>query len=261
MKRDQTGCENTSESHRPFERLRDMLGERHLKTRSSDAVFDTAPQPGFCLENRKRITERELFQAAMADVTPIHHTRCHRMPPPQVRSPLPDGISKSGYGCAAEQKVVEQLRRLVDCGDGFEVCQTPEYMEGRGYNVSREVTRRLYNGDFSIQEHIDLHGLNAADAREAFLAFMQTAIANGTRAVLVVHGRGLSSPVKPVLKSGVFSWLTRSRIRKWVIAFTSARSCDGGAGATYVLLRHRPVTKRFRKQMGKNPGKASVSGI
>jgi len=30
-------------------------------------------------------------------------------------------------------------------------------------------------------------------------------------------------------------------------AFTSARSCDGGAGATYVLLRQRPVTKRMRK--------------
>jgi DNA-nicking Smr family endonuclease len=40
-------------------------------------------------------------------------------------------------------------------------------------------------------------------------------------------------------------------LRKWVIAFSSARSCDGGAGATYVLLRQRPLTMRFRKNVKK----------
>ena len=93
------------------------------------------------------------------------------------------------------------------------------------------------------------------DARDAFLGFMETAIASGKRAVLIVHGRGLSSPVAPVLKGKVFSWLTRGSIRKWVIAFTSARSCDGGAGATYVLLRLRPVTKRYRKNWKRSKGK------
>jgi DNA-nicking Smr family endonuclease len=31
------------------------------------------------------------------------------------------------------------------------------------------------------------------------------------------------------------------------MAFTSARLCDGGAGATYVLLRKHPATKRFKR--------------
>ena len=35
--------------------------------------------------------------------------------------------------------------------------------------------------------------------------------------------------------------------RKWILAFTSARLCDGGTGATYVLLRERPYTKRYGK--------------
>jgi DNA-nicking Smr family endonuclease len=83
---------------------------------------------------------------------------------------------------------------------------------------------------------------------EALEGFLGEAIASGKRAVLVVHGRGLSSPGKPILKAKVLEWLIYGPWRKWVIAFASARPCDGGAGATYVLLRRRPSTRRFRKQ-------------
>jgi DNA-nicking Smr family endonuclease len=44
----------------------------------------------------------------------------------------------------------------------------------------------------------------------------------------------------------VEEWLTRGPWRKWVVAYSSARIYDGGAGATYVLLRERPVSKRFK---------------
>jgi DNA-nicking Smr family endonuclease len=71
---------------------------------------------------------------------------------------------------------------------------------------------------------------------------------SGKRAVLVIHGRGLSSPAKPVLKSNVYRWLTTTPWHKWVIAFTSARLCDGGAGACYILLRRKPLTKKYRKK-------------
>ena len=70
--------------------------------------------------------------------------------------------------------------------------------------------------------------------------------------IFVVHGRGLKSPDKPVLKAKVFEWLTRGPLRAHVIALASARSCDGGAGATYVLLRRRPIGKRQRKRAQQN---------
>jgi len=91
---------------------------------------------------------------------------------------------------------------------------------------------------------VDLHGLNVAEAREVFDNFLKKSLSLGRQAVLIVHGRGLSSPLQPVLKAGVCRWLTSGQWRRQVIAFTSARSCDGGAGATYVLLRQRPVTRR-----------------
>ena len=62
--------------------------------------------------------------------------------------------------------------------------------------------------------------------------------------ILVVHGRGLNSKDQvPVLKDRMKSWLARGRMGRHVLAFTSARAVDGGAGALYVLLR-RDRTKR-----------------
>ncbi len=56
-----------------------------------------------------------------------------------------------------------------------------------------------------------------------------------------------SSPGEAILKNKVREWLSQGYWLKRVIAYASAQSYDGGAGATYVLLRHRPLTKRSRK--------------
>lgn len=181
-----------------------------------------------------------VFLAAMADVEPLSAvtkiTKRNPASPPKI---MPDDSDS------------EQVRKLIDLvlkGEGYSVADTPEYMEGTGYNVHPEMTRRLHQGDFSIQANLDLHGLNSAEAKKEFEAFLKRTIYTGKRAVLVIHGRGLSSPGEPVLKAKVHEWLTRSHWRKWVIAFTSAASHDGGAGATYILLRDRPVSKRLRKR-------------
>jgi DNA-nicking Smr family endonuclease len=240
---------------RPFEELKELIENKTVN--SGPIICDALETIG---ENSKKntsdsksgndiddmpvpISEKDLFLEAMADVEPIY--RGDRLEPTAaVRVPTDRGNDP-------DIETLQQLNNLVESGEGFVVANTPEYIEGTGYHIPPEIAKRLHRGDFSIQSHIDLHGLGVEDARDAFENFLKDAVTTGKRAVLIVHGRGLSSADKPVLKTKVIEWLTRGPWRKWVIAFSSARSCDGGAGASYVLLRRRPITRRHRKYIKK----------
>jgi len=189
-------------------------------------------------EVREPELDEDLFAKAMEGVAPIPRENfvekvCRVAPPERSRE-------------REESETLSKLEDLVKYGKGFNVADTPEYIEGTGYQVPPAIAKRLHRGDFSIQAHVDLHGYNAEDAKEIFEKFLRWAVFTNKKGVLIVHGRGLCSPAEPVLKKKVEEWLTRGPWRKWVVAYSSARICDGGAGATYVLLRERPVSKRFK---------------
>lgn len=183
--------------------------------------------------------EEELFEKAMEGVTPVSGGKyIERI----FQCELPESMRDK-----EDAEVLEKLIDLVKYGRGFNVADTPEYIEGTNYHVHPSVARRLHRGDYSIQAFVDLHGLLAKDAKEVFEKFLKWAVTTSKTGVLIVHGRGLSSPFEPVLKKKVVEWLTRGPWRKWVAAYSSARICDGGAGATYVLLRPRPVSNRLKR--------------
>ena len=182
--------------------------------------------------------EEQLFNKAMEGVAPISRDNCvERI----FQTGLPEGSSRQ-----EDAETLEKLADLVKYGKGFNVADTPEYIEGTNYRVHPSVAKRLHRGEYSIQAFVDLHGLLAEDAKEVFEKFLKWATTTGKTGVLIIHGRGLSSPSEPVLKKKVVEWLTHGPWRKWVAAYCSARICDGGAGATYVLLRPRPVSKRSK---------------
>ena len=197
------------------------------------------PEPA---EASKSVNEESAFREAMEGVKPIVKDKHHAQKTHLVNQP--DHLVHE-----PEQEVMQHLNNLVKYGEGFIISKTSEYMEGTGRDIPPEFAERLHRGDFSIQTHIDLHGMGAAQAKDTFENFLNEAIRSGKRAVLIIHGRGISSPGEPVLKNKVSEWLTRSHWRKWVIAFTSAQSYDGGAGATYVLLRHRLTSNRSREKL------------
>jgi DNA-nicking Smr family endonuclease len=182
--------------------------------------------------------EKDLFKKAMDGVTPISEKKYIEK---ISKIELPEGFKKKD-----DAETLKRLEDLVKYGTGFNVSDTPEYIEGTGYHVHPEIARRLHRGDYSIQAFVDLHGLLVEDAKEVFEKFLKWAVTTSKTGVLIIHGRGLSSPSEPILKNKVIEWLTRGPWRKWVVAYSSARKCDGGAGATYVLLRQRPVSKRFK---------------
>jgi len=226
---------NSSLKYNPFGGLKIVVKSRRLAhprtpvRRAADTEKTNDPE-----------MEEKVFLEAMQDVNPIARDKCAAK---NVRT-RPHEEVKDGI----ETGIMTQLRNLVMYGEGFVISDTPEYMEGTGHDIHPEFARRLHRGDFSIQAHIDLHGLGADEAKESFEEFLKGAVKSGKRAVLIIHGRGLSSPGEPVLKNKVSEWLTRGHWRKWVIAYSSAQSYDGGTGATYVLLRHRPISKRSKKK-------------
>jgi DNA-nicking Smr family endonuclease len=232
------------DTYRPFKDLKALLEENSFSLGPPGKEVPTTGQ----VEQGESSPEDEerLFQEAMADVVPAPRRDVSiamtRATPAKISDEDP------------EAEALTRLEKLIRNGEGFTVSDTPEYMEGIGYGVNPEVARRLHRGDYSIQAHIDLHGLGVGPAHEAFERFLKEALLSGKRAVLLVHGRGLSSREEPVLKTKVKEWLTSGRWRKWVMAFTSARACDGATGATYVLLRKSPATKRYRLQHPKQHG-------
>ena len=225
----------SSGAFKPFQHLRHLIQSKSIEVRSSLLEHSRHADD----ESSDSLDEEQLFAEAMADVTPI--TADKRIE--KTAAAAGDHFVQASL----DSEPIRRLQRLLENGEGFDVASTSEYQEGVGYQTHPAVSRYLHSGIFSIESHIDLHGFNVSMAKERFDDFMDAAVKSGKRAVLVIHGRGLASPQMPVHISMVHQWLTTGLWRKWVIAFGSARPCVGGAGATYVLMRSRPLTKRLKK--------------
>ncbi len=220
--------------HSPFSQLKALVKEHQLRPAPLPKPT-TRPQPKLTQELTQD-EEDELFTRAMADVTPLKHNQNRQ------RHPRPMTILSTWNREEAES--VAALQCLIQTGKGYDVAQTDEYMEARAPGTDPRITRRLHRGRYTIQDHIDLHGMVVDEAEPALHRFIKQSIERGRHAVLIIHGRGLRSPGKPVLKGKVYEWLTQGPLKPYVIAIASAKPCDGGAGATYALLRRRPVHKK-----------------
>src|SRR5262249_26771340 len=119
-----------------------------------------------------------------------------------------------------------------------EIEKTAEYIEGSIHPHGKLYLTDLRSGRFAIQAHLDLHGLTIPDARFVLDEFILESVRAGFSCVRVIHGRGHHSyQHHPVLKDNIQRGLASRRMSRHVIAYTSARVCDGGGGAVYVLLR------------------------
>jgi DNA-nicking Smr family endonuclease len=222
----------SSIGNRPFETLQHLLVRKNIQLPET-CLPEPPSRPPTDAE------ERQLFQDSVNDVIPLSGR--HKVVAARGKSPHRLQSPEN-----PDAEALQQLKRLVETGSGFVLKHTAEYVEGAGEWMPPELFRRLHGGHFSIQAHVDLHGLNLAAAEAQFDHFMQRVITTGMRAILVVHGRGRSSPGPPVLKRNLFRWLSTGRWKRWILAFTSARACDGGTGATYVLLRRTPRSGKRR---------------
>ena len=169
--------------------------------------------------------EADLFRTAMRDVKRLRSSDrivAAPKPPAQARFRRADE-----QAVLQESLMVPEDAALLGTGDevGFRLPHVPE-----------SVLLKLRRGHYAVDAEIDLHGLNASQAKNALREFIADATTRRMHCVRVIHGKGRrSGPRGPVLKNIVNHWLQRSN---HVLAFGSARAVDGGSGALYVLLRN-----------------------
>lgn len=170
--------------------------------------------------------DTDLFRAAMRDVKPIRET------PAAQHVPKPKPPPRARFKRADEREV---LRESLLPPEDEAVLATGDELSFRRPHVPEAVLLKLRRGQYAIDGEIDLHGLTGAEAKAAMRDFLVDAIERGSRCVRIIHGKGRGSgPRGPVLKNIVNNWLQRA---DFVLAFGSARTVDGGNGATYVLLK------------------------
>jgi DNA-nicking Smr family endonuclease len=201
----------------PFEHLRDMIETRGKRM----SPVPTAPA-------RKKSSDEELFRDAMKEVREIAE---FRKIPFRCRgaAPVSKDVSRDDDSLNAVAEIVRGRRPL-------NLPDTQEYVEWVNPSYKADIVRKLHEGRFSVQDCLDLHGLILEEAKEEADAFLAEALKKRLRCVKIIHGRGLRSPSGPVLKEALIKWLICHH-RKKIIAFVTARQCDGGLGALYILLK------------------------
>lgn len=202
--------------------------ERNASEQRRDAAKKRAAAP----PPAEDLTDEELFLRAVGDTKPVAKGRTRVAPPkPPTREAQND-----------EELAVAELHALVDGQTPFRFTQAEEQVSGAAPGVSHELIRELEHGNFPHRRHLDLHGHTRDEAKTALLSFIVEARRAGERCVLVITGRGKSSPGGvAVLREALPEWLGRQPLRAHVLAFSTARAVDGGPGAFYVLLRKSAV--------------------
>jgi DNA-nicking Smr family endonuclease len=178
--------------------------------------------------------EQDQFLAAVQGASPMpkaaHGRQIAQRPvaPAGPRPETPGGARRLALG------------RALAGGIEFELEYSEEYMQGFVRDIDPRLFSGLKAGRFSVEAHLDLHGLNSGQALDHLLFFVRESFLLGRRCLLLVTGRGRNSPGGySVLKQEIQGWLTRDPLRRLVLAFCTAQPRDGGGGALYVLLRRR----------------------
>lgn len=181
----------------------------------------------------EREREENFFRHAMKDlgVTPLEKTDANRVShniKKPVRIPMAKDVERA-----------EVLRATMsDDADPLLFLESDDGLFFHREGVSPDLPRKLYRGKFTVEAHVDLHGLTVDEARDTVTAFLSENQARNHRCVRIVHGKGYGSVGgQSILKELVRRWLKQ---RREVMCFVEAPPNDGGGGAVLVLLSQAP---------------------
>ena len=220
----------------PFKDLKKLIDERAATARPAIAK-PVPPPPPIAAPPAPLVDDEALFREAFNGVRRFGAAKAERL------AVAPQGKREI---VSEDAEVLAELSDLVSGQGTFELTETEEYVEGARLGLDPRLLSQLRRGEFSVQAHLDLHGMIQPAAKEALTNFILDSVRKGHRTVLIVHGRGLRSPGGlPVLKHAAAQWLSHGIAGGYVLAFATARPNDGGAGAVYVLLRRERRRGKF----------------
>jgi len=172
--------------------------------------------------------DREALRQALAGVKPLAKPRRHALRRP-APPPVPAQTRRDERAVLAES-----VAGPISVDDALDSGEELSYLRD---GLSRQVLRKLRRGHWSVEDGLDLHGMNREQAALAVAEFLRACAARGLRCVRIVHGKGLGSKNRePVLKGKLRAWLTP---RDEVLAYCQAPAAWGGSGALLVLLKAR----------------------
>jgi len=226
-----SGKSRTS-GNRSFGQLAELVKKSgiHLKAQAVQPDSPAAKLPTakpISLEPASDPDEKELFSREMNDV---QRSSWRHDPHPHSKP-----VTKFKEDPALEDRRLMQA--AMDENSPLEILDHPEYIEGWIGVAGQRFLPNLRNGLYSIQGQIDLHGLNKNEAQVAVEKYIMQMSRAQSCCVKIIHGRGINSPTdRATLKEGLQRLLSTRRMSRYVVAYSSAPSCDGGVGAVYVLL-------------------------
>src|SRR5262245_33457657 len=167
----------------------------------------------------------EDFRKALAGVEPLAEPRRKPLARPrpapvatQTRRDERAALDESLHGPLSVDDALDSGAELVYAREG----------------LRRDVLRKLRRGHWVIEDQLDLHGMNRAQAAVAVAEFLRRCVHRRMGCVRIVHGKGLGSRNRePVLKAKLRKWL----LREEVLAYCQAPAAEGGSGAVLVLLK------------------------
>jgi DNA-nicking Smr family endonuclease len=221
-------AKNKSIANGPFSLLPNLVDAAGLKLKRPDNTSAAIPQKASVEQHARQATDEELFVAAMSGVRQSDWPHApHPSSQPPAKPPIhpdPDGR--------------RMMQAAIDDDAPLPVLDHPEYIEGWVGATGKKLLPNLRNGLYSIQGQIDLHGFNRIEAQIAVEDYIIRMSRFHSCCIKIIHGRGINSASnKAPLKESLQRLLATRRMARYVVAYASAQSRDGGVGAVYVLLQ------------------------
>jgi len=172
--------------------------------------------------------ERQSFLEEMSDVRPlVAEKRFEEI----KQKPSPKPIHQQHHSDSEQAADKNLLSDPVDLRDAA----VDDFLFFARAGIQQKVQKKLRRGELPIEEELDLHGYTVNEAKIAIQDFLSECKRQHIRYIRIIHGKGYRSEQKiPVLKTHVAYWLPQLTD---VLAYSSARTNDGGTGAIYVILK------------------------